>query len=105
MGLQTVQAEDHGAAATIRVSYAHVSFDYADHHSLVNQKYEWEPKIWDPQAASENIRSSFRSPPNSLPCWLRWEEGTKLVGVPEGPTAPIQITALADVSKFVPRRH
>jgi hypothetical protein len=65
---------------------------------LVNQKYEWEPKIWDPQAASETIHPVFKSPAGTLPFWLKWEEGgTKLVGIPTEPTGPIIITALAEV--------
>jgi len=63
--------------------------------ALVNQKYEWEPKIWDPQAASETIHPVFKSPPGSLPNWLRWDEG-KLVGTPTEPSGPIVITALAE---------
>ncbi|ORY23432.1 hypothetical protein BCR39DRAFT_449630, partial [Naematelia encephala] len=64
--------------------------------AIVNQTYEWEPKIWDPQAASETLRPSFRSPPGTLPPWLKWEEGQKLVGVPTEPSAPVQITTIAD---------
>ncbi|CAD6575992.1 MAG: hypothetical protein TREMPRED_001551 [Tremellales sp. Tagirdzhanova-0007] len=64
--------------------------------ALVNQKYEWEPKIWDPQAASDAIRPNFKSPPGTLPLWLKWEDDLKLVGVPVTPTAPIKITAIAE---------
>lgn len=49
--------------------------------SLINQRYEYEPKVWDPQAATETLKPVFYSPPNSLPDWMRWEDG-KLVGVP-----------------------
>ena len=70
----------------------------ADPRRLVNQRYEWEPKIWDPQAASETIKAVFKSPAGSLPSWLRWGDGTKLVGIPDGPTAPFQVVVSADVS-------
>ncbi|WVF67101.1 hypothetical protein IAT40_001846 [Kwoniella sp. CBS 6097] len=64
--------------------------------ALVNQMYEWEPRIWDPQAASDTIKPVFDSPPGTLPPWLRWEEGTKLVGVPDQPSGPIPILVKAD---------
>ncbi|WVW79999.1 hypothetical protein I302_101972 [Kwoniella bestiolae CBS 10118] len=64
--------------------------------ALVNQKYEWEPRIWDPQAASDTIKPSFHSPPGGLPSWLRWEESTKLVGLPDQPTGPLPITVIAE---------
>jgi hypothetical protein len=63
---------------------------------LVNQKYEWEPKVWDPQAASETIHPIFKSPPGTLPAWLKWEEG-KLVGIPVEASNPVTITAQAEV--------
>jgi hypothetical protein len=69
---------------------------------LVNQKYEWEPKIWDPQAASETIRPTFKSPPGTLPAWLKWEESTKLIGIPTEPTGPLVITAIAEVCHSCP---
>ncbi|OCF78073.1 hypothetical protein I204_00008 [Kwoniella mangroviensis CBS 8886] len=64
--------------------------------ALVNQKYEWEPRIWDPQAASDTIKPSFHSPPGGLPSWLHWEDSTKLVGLPEQPTGPLPITVIAE---------
>ncbi|OCF30495.1 hypothetical protein I316_07878 [Kwoniella heveanensis BCC8398] len=64
--------------------------------ALVNQMYEWEPRIWDPQAASDTIKPTFDSPAGSLPPWLRWEDGTKLVGVPDHPSGPIPIMVKAE---------
>ncbi|WVQ74499.1 hypothetical protein IAR50_004100 [Cryptococcus sp. DSM 104548] len=59
--------------------------------ALAGQRYEWEPRIWDPQAASDTLRPTFSSPPGSLPNWLRWEAGAKLVGVPDKPGPPFEI--------------
>ncbi|ODN97358.1 hypothetical protein L198_03921 [Cryptococcus wingfieldii CBS 7118] len=59
--------------------------------ALAGQRYEWEPRIWDPQAASETLRPTFSSPTGSLPSWLRWESGAKLVGVPDKPGPPFEI--------------
>ncbi|WVQ94525.1 hypothetical protein IAU59_001604 [Kwoniella sp. CBS 9459] len=64
--------------------------------ALVNQRYEWEPRIWDPQAASDTIKPIFDSPPGALPPWLRWEEGAKLAGVPDQPSGPIPILVKAE---------
>ncbi|WWD16624.1 hypothetical protein CI109_101053 [Kwoniella shandongensis] len=64
--------------------------------ALVNQKYEWEPRIWDPQAASDTIKPTFQSPAGSLPPWLQWEDGKKLVGVPDQPSAPMTIPVMAE---------
>ncbi|KAL7419680.1 hypothetical protein Q5752_005594 [Cryptotrichosporon argae] len=66
-------------------------------YAVVNAKYEWEPKIWDPMAPSASIKPTFSSPANMLPPWLQWEDGVRLVGVPDQPSlAPITITAVAD---------
>ena len=62
----------------------------------MNQQYEWEPRIWDPQAASDTLKPVFRSPPGALPPWLHWEDDAKLVGTPTEPSAPITITAIAE---------
>ncbi|WVN85806.1 uncharacterized protein L203_100957 [Cryptococcus depauperatus CBS 7841] len=64
--------------------------------ALVNQRYEWEPRIWDPQAASDTLHPKYSSPPGSLPHWLRWEDGVKLVGMPDRPSAPFQIQVHAE---------
>lgn len=71
----------------------------------MHQKYEWEPKIWDPQAASDAIRPHFKSPPGALPSWLKWEDDLKLVGVPVAPAGPVQITAIADVCAIMKMGH
>lgn len=63
---------------------------------LVHQQYEWEPRIWDPQAASDTLKPTFTSPPGSLPPWLHWEDGAKLVGTPAEPSPPMTITAIAE---------
>lgn len=68
--------------------------DTADNR-FVGQPYSWEPKIWDPQAPSEQIRPVFYSP--SLPDWLTWDDG-KLVGTPTHPAEPVNVVAKADVS-------
>lgn len=47
-------------------------------------------------APSSSIKPTFSSPPGNLPHWLQWEDGTKLVGVPDGPHPPIHIQAKAD---------
>ncbi|WVQ78747.1 hypothetical protein IAT38_000834 [Cryptococcus sp. DSM 104549] len=65
-------------------------------YGVVNQPYEWEPRIWDPQAPSDTLHPRFSSPPGSLPAWLRWEDSTKLVGVPDAPCALIHIPVLAE---------
>lgn len=64
--------------------------------SVVNQPYEWEPRIWDPQAASDTLHPKFSSPPGSLPHWLRWEDGVRLVGIPDQSTTPFQIQVHAE---------
>lgn len=66
--------------------------------SILNGRYEWEPKIWDPMAASASIKPTFSSPEGTLPPWLKWEDGVRLVGVPEVPQPPFQVTAIAKVS-------
>lgn len=70
--------------------------NHPDAFVLPGQRWEWEPKIWDPQAASETIKPTFSSPPGNLPPWLSWEDGTKLVGTPEAPTDPLTIVAVAE---------
>jgi hypothetical protein len=65
--------------------------------STVGALYEYEPKIWDPQAASESIVATFSSPMGSLPHYLHWEEGSKLVGIADGPSNPFTVYVIADV--------
>jgi hypothetical protein len=60
--------------------------------------YEYEPKIWDPQAATETINPVFSSPDDSLPLWLKWDEG-KLIGTPTQIHDPAEIIVLAEVSR------
>jgi hypothetical protein len=62
---------------------------------VINQRYEWEPKIWDPMAPSSSIKPTFTSPPGSLPHWLSWEDG-KLTGVPDQPHPPVNVHVKAD---------
>lgn len=62
----------------------------------MNQHYEWEPRIWDPQAASETLNPVFRSPAGTLPPWLHWEDDAKLVGTPTAASGPIPIIAVAE---------
>ena len=64
--------------------------------AILNDRYEWEPKVWDPQAASDTIKPTFSSPPGTLPPWLQWEAGTILVGIPTMETGPMPITTIAD---------
>lgn len=61
----------------------------------MGHKYEYEPKIWDPQAASETIKANFSSP--RLPPWLSWVDGSILSGVPDMPSGPMPIVVVADV--------
>ena len=61
-------------------------------------RYEWEPKIWDPMAASASIKPTFSSPEGTLPAWLKWEDGVRLAGVPDTVQPPIHVTAIAKVS-------
>jgi hypothetical protein len=63
--------------------------------AVINQRYEWEPKIWDPMAPSSSIKPTFTSPPGSLPHWLSWEDG-KLTGVPDQPHPPVNVHVKAD---------
>jgi hypothetical protein len=65
--------------------------------STVGHRYEYEPKIWDPQAASETILAQFTSPPGTLPPWLHWEDGTKLAGVADAASPPFTVFVIADV--------
>ena len=75
LGLPAFQAEDHRTTERFCVRFSlHESDRRSDYRRLVNQRYEWEPKIWDPQAASETIKVVFKSPAGSLPSWLRWED-------------------------------
>lgn len=69
--------------------------------STVGHRYEYEPKIWDPQAATETIQATFSSPMGSLPHWLHWEDGQRLVGVADGPTPPFTVFVIADVSPLI----
>jgi hypothetical protein len=73
----------------------------------VGKMYEYEPKVWDPQAAVETIKPTFSSPHGSLPHWLRWDNtGTKLVGVADCPSNPFTVEVIADVSQFqIARTH
>ena len=64
--------------------------------SVVGQEFLWDPRVWDPQAASETLRPVFSSPPGSLPPWLKWEEGNRLVGVPDQPSQPFDIKVHVD---------
>lgn len=64
----------------------------------VGRQYEYEPKIWDPQAASETIEPRFSSPQGTLPPWLRWEGGKTLVGVADAPSNPFTVYMVAEVS-------
>jgi hypothetical protein len=73
-------------------------------YSTAGQLYEYEPKIWDPQAASETIAATFSSPMGSLPPWLHWEEGQKLVGVADGPSPPFTVYVIADVGLSITLR-
>lgn len=66
--------------------------------ALIGQRYEWEPKIWDPMAASASIKPTFSSPEGSLPPWLQWEDGVRLAGVPDTPQPAFHVTAIA---KFI----
>jgi hypothetical protein len=68
--------------------------------STVGQRYEFEPKIWDPQAATDTIQATFSSPMGSLPHWLHWEDGQRLVGVPDAPMPGFTVFVIADVSPF-----
>jgi len=42
------------------------------------------------------LKPTFTSPPGSLPPWLHWEDGVKLVGTPTEPSPPITVTAVAE---------
>lgn len=64
--------------------------------SVIGVRYEWEPKIWDPMAPSQNIKVTFSSPPGSLPPWLQWEDGTRLAGTPDTPQPPVHVFCKAD---------
>ena len=68
--------------------------------STVGHRYEFEPKIWDPQAATDTIQATFSSPMGSLPHWLHWEDGQRLVGVPDAPMPGFTVFVIADVSLF-----
>lgn len=63
--------------------------------SMINKPYEWEPRIWDPQAPSEQIKPNFFSPPNTLPAWLSWVDG-KLIGTPTQQAGPFTVIAKAE---------
>jgi len=69
--------------------------------STVGHRYEFEPKIWDPQAATDTIQATFSSPLGSLPHWLHWEDGQRLVGVPDAPMPGFTVFVIADVSPFL----
>jgi hypothetical protein len=65
---------------------------------IIDKEYEWAPFICDPQAPSDTIKPTFTSPPGSLPAWLRWENETKLVGIPPStPQGPVRIEVSAQV--------
>lgn len=64
--------------------------------SVIGVPYEWEPKIWDPMAPSQNIKVTFSSPAGTLPSWLHWEEGTRLTGTPDVPQPAVHVFCKAD---------
>ncbi|EIW68876.1 hypothetical protein TREMEDRAFT_31188 [Tremella mesenterica DSM 1558] len=64
--------------------------------AVVNQRYEWEPRIWDPQAAADTLKPTFSSPAGSLPTWLNWEDNLRLVGMPNQPSQQVEITVNAE---------
>lgn len=47
-------------------------------------------------APSSSIKPTFSSPPGTLPHWLQWEDGVRLVGVPTAPQPPIHVQVKAD---------
>lgn len=47
--------------------------------AYIGLKWQWEPKIWDPQLSRASIDVEFSSP--NMPPWMRWEKGA-LNGVP-----------------------
>ncbi|KAJ1654289.1 hypothetical protein IWQ61_005751 [Dispira simplex] len=58
----------------------------------VGIKFEWAPRLWDPQVTLENVM--FQSP--WLPDWLKWENGV-LSGVPTMDAQTCEIKAVASV--------
>lgn len=58
-------------------------------------RWTWTPRIWDPQAASQNFMVQYTSP--HLPSWLMWKDD-QLTGIPTLDAESCQITVVA---KFV----
>jgi hypothetical protein len=59
-------------------------------------RWTWTPRIWDPQAASQNFTVQYSSP--HLPSWLMWKDD-QLTGIPTLDAESCQITVVAKVCR------
>lgn len=74
-------------------------------HAWYGAKFAWQPKVWDPQASTSNLKVDWKF--EGLPSWLEFKEDVKgLEGIPmEGDSsADITVTALVRSSRFASRR-
>lgn len=60
--------------------------------AYIGLKWQWEPKIWDPQLSRASIDVEFSSP--NMPPWMRWEKGV-LNGVPTPESQSIDLVVEA----------
>lgn len=72
-------------------------------HAWYGAKFAWQPKVWDPQASTSNLKVDWKF--EGLPSWLEFKEDVKgLEGIPmEGDSsADITVTALVGSSTPAP---
>lgn len=63
--------------------------------AYVGLKWQFHPRVWDPQASRTNLHVRFSSP--SLPSWLSWN-GDVLSGTPNSDTLSTELVVEARVS-------
>lgn len=59
-------------------------------------RWQWSPRVWDPQASRSNLPVQFSSP--GLPSWLAWDDKGTLSGVPPQDAQSCDVTVEARVS-------
>ncbi|KAI0079875.1 hypothetical protein K474DRAFT_1728692 [Panus rudis PR-1116 ss-1] len=60
--------------------------------AYIGLRWQWQPRIWDPQASRSNMPVTYSSP--SLPSWLSWKDGV-LTGIPPPDAQSCDVTVEA----------
>lgn len=69
-------------------------------HAWYGSKFAWQPKVWDPQASTSNLKVEWKF--EGLPSWLEWKETVKgLEGIPLEGDSSADITVTALVGRLV----